>query len=284
MIHVAGPQLFERQYGEVVDLQNLVITGSGDTALTIIFPDAPSVVWPTVNLRNIVVLGEWKRAYRFVNCWNGRAQDLFALGPQQGLSDGIVNGLDSIAFDVGGSMDFYLTNCCANYYGVGVRFEDTHLVGQAEGCRVNGGWLMNVRAGVEFWGFGSGGWPTPLGYVNNVHIAATQHCLRAHNYCGLHFTDNDLYGAHYAATPTGAYLTFCKESYLTSNRVWDNKGGFMAGFVLDNCEDCVITGGGVSRECTVGAVLTPSTINIRAGNVNWGAPVYNLSGANLIHG
>lgn len=271
---VSGPLVFRPKLGEQIVLRDLVIDGSGPIALDIEFPRVESYLWPMVTLNNVTVRGDWTVGIKLRNCWNSTLTNCYVSGL---ITDSTVaKPKMEIGIDCGNSMDVHVIRPRVTSAQIGVRVLDEDLGGHGEGFHAEGGWLMHCSTGVRLEGFGSGGWPTPVAHVRNMHIFHLVHGVFATKYCGVHITANDFCGSHLAAFPTGVYMADgCTESFVTENRFWRTGPKAGAGIVLDATGRTLVVGNVVSPALSVGGVITPSCQVSEFGN-SWGAPLYNL--------
>jgi len=268
------PQVIVRDILDPFIIEDIYVSTDDvcEAAVDIRLPHADSWLNPTVYVKRLHIRAPNAQiGLRVTNGWNAVLEDVNVTGGAEMTTAQLREATMRIGIDLGNSMDANLVRPHVTYARTGVRVYDSNMGGEGEGCHIFDGWLMHVGTAVDFQGFGSGGWPTPNGWVQNMHLCFTEFGVKATRYCGLHVSNNDFYASQFADQPWGVYCAdSCGDLIFSDNRFWDNRppGDFYGGYVLDGC-DIVDIRGGIMNPCVgLGAWVTANSRRVRL-NCEW---------------
>lgn len=283
---IGSPLILRPQYPEQVIIRDVIIDGEGERAVDIEYPEAASVIQPTVYMQNVTVRGRWTQPWRLKNCWNARLIDCNAIfhSASVGEQQQPLTAAATIGFDLQNSMDVQLIRPMVNGYDTSIRVYDSNLGGEGEGLHIHGGWLMNTNTGIKFEGFGSGGWMTPHVVIDGgIHIAHNQYGIFGQKYSGVQITNANIYGQFWSQWPVGIYLEDCWNIKL-GNHHWFNRfppdlPPVGTGIILSRCRDATLVGNTVDGKLAGSLVVTADCQRIHVGDTNrFIPPVFRLDG------
>lgn len=249
---------------EPVLIRDVTIAGQGDYAIDIEYPPVDSWVWPTATLENVTIRGTWRKGLvRLRHCWNARLTNVLAAG--RITLETIAAPETPVGFDLGGSMDVHVTNCCVTCTQDGLRTED------AEGLHVVGGYYMHCRRGFHLLGDPTrrGRWGTPVATIRPSHVVYLEHGVLASDYGGITI-DGDFYESPHARYGWAVYLVRCEDTRIAV-RCWfnqpDRRGGAI---VLSGCKTTTIAGTRVSDSMDLGLIELEDCTGTTVGVNAWG--------------
>jgi hypothetical protein len=249
------------------------VTDPRPVGLSCSYPFTTSSVWPTAQLNNVVVRGDFHTGIQLdAGCWNSNIRDCFITGNLASEQEYANPQVMKIGIDLQGAMDCHIENPRITSAAIGIRASTA--VGdfpRSEGLQVKGGWLMHVNTGIELNGSMLGGWPTPWAVLSEMHLAFNQFAVRATGYSWLHLRELNCYGSHYSTGKWCIYLVGCKNVQITDCDFWTNWSvpGFFGGIVLDQCENVEINGGSFVDSITLALHATPSCKGVRTNGKVW---------------
>lgn len=233
-------------------------------------PLRPSDVYAGKVIRDLEVRGGCRTGVRLHNCWNPRLQNVIVSGVLTHEENEHPSTMQ-IGIDLHNSMDAHVIGAQITTARIGIHAGDPDPAAtiRAEGLHIERGFLMHNEIGCQLIGTHLGGWPTPAGWFERMHVNHLTYGLFGYLQSGLHVVHNDFYASHFRTGQWAVYLVACKNVVIDGNHFWANRPGDYGAIVLDACENVVISGGVVDDSVNRALWVTPSCKNIYTSGPTW---------------